>query len=61
MGSAIGQILPLAIALDISCVAIIAVILMLITPQARGTAGGRPARGTIRPGVADARHKMQGG
>ena len=36
MSSAIGQILPLAIAIDISCVAIIAVILMLITPQARG-------------------------
>ena len=36
MGSAIGQILPLAIAIDISCLAIIAVILMLITPKARG-------------------------
>jgi hypothetical protein len=35
VGSAIGQILPLAIAIDISCLAIIAVILMLITPKAR--------------------------
>ena len=35
MGSAVGQILPLAIAIDISCLSIIAVILMLITPRAR--------------------------
>ena len=35
MGQAIGGILPLAIAVDISVLSIIAVILMLITPRAR--------------------------
>ena len=35
MGQAIGAILPLAIAVDISVLSIIAVILMLITPKAR--------------------------
>ena len=35
IGEAIGGILPLAIAVDISVLSIIAVILMLITPQAR--------------------------
>jgi Sap-like sulfolipid-1-addressing protein len=35
IGEAIGGILPLAIAVDISVLAIIAVILMLITPRAR--------------------------
>ena len=34
MGQAIGGILPLAIAVDISVLSIIAVILMLITPEA---------------------------
>ncbi len=34
-GEAIGGILPLAIAVDISVLSIIAVILMLITPRAR--------------------------
>ena len=35
MGQAIGGIMPLAIAVDISVLSIIAVILMLITPRAR--------------------------
>ena len=35
VGQVIGDILPLAIAVDISVLAIIAVILMLITPRAR--------------------------
>jgi hypothetical protein len=35
IGEAIGGILPLAIAVDISVLSIIAVILMLITPRAR--------------------------
>ena len=34
-GEAIGGILPLAIAVDISVLSIIAIILMLITPKAR--------------------------
>ena len=35
MGEAVGQILPLAVGVALSPVPIIAVILMLVTPQAR--------------------------
>ena len=40
MGQAIGGILPLAIAMDISVLSIIAVILMLIPPKVQSSGPG---------------------
>jgi hypothetical protein len=40
MGSAIGEILPLAVGIAISPIPIIAVILMLLSPRAKGTSLG---------------------
>jgi threonine/homoserine/homoserine lactone efflux protein len=40
MGSAIGQVLPLAVGIAISPIPIIAAILMLLSPRARGTSVG---------------------
>src|ERR1700712_4802207 len=40
MGSAIGAVLPLAVGIAISPVPIIAAILMLLSPKARGTSVG---------------------
>jgi hypothetical protein len=40
MGSVIGEILPLAVGIAISPIPIIAVILMLLSPRAKGTSLG---------------------
>ncbi|HKN42879.1 MAG TPA: GAP family protein, partial [Propionibacteriaceae bacterium] len=40
MGSVIGEILPLAVGIAISPIPIIAVILMLLSPRAKGTSVG---------------------
>ena len=40
MGTAVGEILPLAVGIAISPIPIIAAILMLLSPQAKGTSVG---------------------
>src|SRR3712207_3245611 len=53
MSDAIGQILPLAVGVALSAVPIIAVVLMLATPQARGNglAFVFVLLGTLGPGI----------